>query len=67
MYYTDYSIIKIHHNARQAELARAAHNNHSMRRSELGSSGISGRALDRLGNSLDGMGKALKGELVSSS
>ena len=67
MYYTDYSIVKIHHNARQAELARAAHKNHSMRRSEFGTSGISGRALDKLGNGLIGMGKALKGELVSSS
>jgi hypothetical protein len=67
MYYTDYSIVKIHHNARQAELTRAAHNNRSLRHSKLGPGTISGRALDRLGNGLTGIGKALKGELVSSS
>ena len=67
MYHTFYPIAKIHHNARQAELARAAHNDRPLHRSKVGSSGISGWGLDRLGNGLIGLGKALKGELVSSS
>jgi hypothetical protein len=67
MYYTDYHTAKIYHNARQAELARAAHNDRPLHLSKSASGGIGGWALDKLGNGLTGMGKVLKGELASSS
>ena len=66
MYITTFSMAEAYISAREAELNRPANNGRPMRNSQAGSTRINAGALNKLSESLTGMGKQLKSKLASS-
>jgi hypothetical protein len=65
MYYTDYSTAKINHDHKQREFLRAAEADRAARWSQANAPSLNGRAKDKLGESLIGLGTLLKGRRSS--
>jgi hypothetical protein len=61
MYYTDYSTAKINHDHKTREFAKAAQADRAARWSVGSSPSLNGRAKDKIGEGLIGLGTLLKG------